>query len=86
MDDREREERAIEKLREVLRKDELHVFTKDEVMVLRNVIKVHRGLMALGWVGGFMRNTILIIMTIITGYLALTGAITEWIKKIMVGE
>lgn len=85
MNERAKEERAIKKLRELLAKEELLFFSKDEVQILRNIIKVYRGLLALGWLGIFVRNVILIIISILSGYFALTGAVTQWIKKIVEG-
>lgn len=80
------EEEALRKLRDLLAKGEATIFTEEEVSALRNMIRVYRGLMALGWMGSSIRNIILIVMAIITAYAALTGALAEWIKKLAGGN
>lgn len=81
----ESEAEVLQRLAEMLKGGEATIFTKEEVEMLRKMIKVYQGLLALGWTGTFLRKVILIVVTIVGAYAALTGALAEWVKKIAVG-
>lgn len=58
------------------------VLTAEDVETLQRIIKIYQGLVALGWIGASIRNIILVVMTLIAAYAAVTGALSDWVKKL----
>jgi hypothetical protein len=72
------EKAAVRKLEHVS-PDEAVVFTAEEVVVLRRMIRIMRGLDALGWLGGGVRNVVLWAGGMYLAY----WAFADWIFKAM---
>jgi len=79
---REREEEVITKLESVDKGGGTLVFSADEVRVLRKVAKAVRGVEALGWLGGVIKNA----LVLLGGLLLAWSQLGDWFYTHIIGK
>lgn len=65
------EKLVIEKIQKLLDKDDVLVFSNEEIVVIRKMITVYQTLMAFGKAGSLIKNVIVGIATFLGAYLVI---------------
>jgi hypothetical protein len=76
------EEHTLKKLEELLSRHKVTIFTEEEVVTIRRMIRLYQGYDALGKLANFARGTVIWIGAMAAAYWAFQNALAEYIKHL----